>query len=291
MDNINYSIIIPHKNIPHLLQRCLDSIPRRDDIQIIVVDDNSDPSIVDFDHFPGVGEKCIEVYFTKEGKGAGYARNVGLRHAKGKWLLFADADDYYETMFIGIIDNYIDDDCDILFYNIYDYTGLLSKRYDNYFSLKANEDTVRLIWVPWNKVFSHELIIKNDILFDEIPVGNDAMFCLRANHEAMSIRIIPDKLYHYTDNNVNSITLKKKDFVAVISSLKISIEINKFLLYNSGPKYCIPLLYPKSLFCIYKDYGFRNLVRYLYFIKDRKELCNEFKILLYKLKKKCKIHA
>lgn len=55
----------------------MNSIPRRTDIQIIVVDDNNDPKKVDFEHFPGVGEKCVKVYFTKEGKGAGYARNMG----------------------------------------------------------------------------------------------------------------------------------------------------------------------------------------------------------------------
>ena len=49
---INYSVIIPHKNIPKLLQRCLDSIPVRDDLQVIVVDDNSDLDVVDFSHFP-----------------------------------------------------------------------------------------------------------------------------------------------------------------------------------------------------------------------------------------------
>ena len=38
---ILYSIIIPHKDIPCLLQRCLDSIPPRDDVQIIVADDDS----------------------------------------------------------------------------------------------------------------------------------------------------------------------------------------------------------------------------------------------------------
>ena len=38
----NYSFIIPHKNCPDLLQRCVDSIPERDDVQVIVVDDNSD---------------------------------------------------------------------------------------------------------------------------------------------------------------------------------------------------------------------------------------------------------
>ena len=68
MKEINYSFIIPHKNIPDLLQRCLDSIPRREDIQIIVVDDNSDLDKVDFDHFPGISEPCVEVYFTKEGR-------------------------------------------------------------------------------------------------------------------------------------------------------------------------------------------------------------------------------
>ena len=66
-----------HKNIPNLLQRCLDSIPNREDVQIIVVDDNSDPNIVDFDKFPGLNRSNVEVIFTKEGKGAGYARNTG----------------------------------------------------------------------------------------------------------------------------------------------------------------------------------------------------------------------
>ena len=55
---INYSFIIPHRNVPHLLQRCIDSIPKRDDIQIIIVDDNSDPKIVNFECFPGLNEKC-----------------------------------------------------------------------------------------------------------------------------------------------------------------------------------------------------------------------------------------
>lgn len=93
MDEFNYTIIIPHKNCPDLLYRCLASIPRRDNLQIIIVDDNSDFEKVDFETFPGLNEPCVEVYYTKEGKGAGYARNVGLKHAKGKWLIFVDADD------------------------------------------------------------------------------------------------------------------------------------------------------------------------------------------------------
>ena len=37
----NYSIIIPHYNSPNLLKRMLNSIPEREDIEIIVVDDCS----------------------------------------------------------------------------------------------------------------------------------------------------------------------------------------------------------------------------------------------------------
>ena len=45
---IKYSIIIPHKNSPDLLKRCLESIPDRTDIQVVVVDDNSSSAIIDW---------------------------------------------------------------------------------------------------------------------------------------------------------------------------------------------------------------------------------------------------
>jgi glycosyltransferase involved in cell wall biosynthesis len=117
-NNYNFSIIIPHKNIPKLLQRCLDSIPQRDDLEVIVVDDNSDPQIVDFENFPGKKRKDTTIIFDKSGKGAGRARNVGIERAQGKWLLFADADDLYKPGFMDVLDEYKDDDIELLFYNV-----------------------------------------------------------------------------------------------------------------------------------------------------------------------------
>ena len=49
----HYSIIIPHKNTPRLLERCLCSIPTWDEIQIIIIDDNSNSESVDFSSFSG----------------------------------------------------------------------------------------------------------------------------------------------------------------------------------------------------------------------------------------------
>lgn len=53
----HYSIIIPHKNTPRLLERCLCSIPTWDEIQIIIIDDNSNSESVDFSHFRETAEK------------------------------------------------------------------------------------------------------------------------------------------------------------------------------------------------------------------------------------------
>ena len=62
-NTINFSIIIPTKNIPDLLQRCLESIPQRSDIEIIVVDDNSDREIVDVKNYPGTNNQQVKIIF------------------------------------------------------------------------------------------------------------------------------------------------------------------------------------------------------------------------------------
>ena len=78
----NYSIIIPHKDIPELLQRCLNSIPQREDIEVIIIDDGSKA-------VPVLTREDAELVALLENGGAGHARNIGLQHAKGKWVHFS----------------------------------------------------------------------------------------------------------------------------------------------------------------------------------------------------------
>ena len=84
MKDINYTIIIPHYNIPDLLMRCLKSIPVREDIQVIVVDDCSPDANRYLKDYPELSRPYLEYYSTPQGGSAGRARNVGLNHAKGK---------------------------------------------------------------------------------------------------------------------------------------------------------------------------------------------------------------
>ena len=115
---INYSIIIPHYNRQDLLVRCVDSIPQRDDVEVIIVDDHSDPGKVDFANFPGLHRKNTTCIFSdgKHGKGPGYARNVGLEKAQGKWVIFADSDDYLLENISEIMDRHLNDKEDVIYF-------------------------------------------------------------------------------------------------------------------------------------------------------------------------------
>lgn len=213
---INYSIIIPHKNTPDLLQYCLDSIPVRDDVQVIVVDDNSDADKVDFGCFPRWKGENYEFYLTKEGKGAGYARNVALEHAKGNWVLFVDADDFMLSIISEIFDVEKDTEADIVFFRP---RGVMlvdrsspSKRvdvYNNYideYLRSGDEMALRCRWfAPCSKMLRLALIRANNILFDEIKYSNDALFAVKAGVAARKIAI-RDKTYLCVTESGNSLT-------------------------------------------------------------------------------------
>lgn len=95
-----FSLIIPMKNAEEYILTALTSISNQnyDDIEILVIDDNSrttDASKTIVTNFqkqhPNLTIKSFET--TENKRGAGGARNVGLDHATGKYILFLDADD------------------------------------------------------------------------------------------------------------------------------------------------------------------------------------------------------
>lgn len=207
---INYTIIIPHKNSPELLAHCLDTIPVRDDVQVIVVDDNSDAGKVNFDDFPRWGGAHYEYYLTKEGKGAGYARNVGLEHARGKWVLFSDSDDYFLPCISDVFDRERCTDADILFYRpkavILGDSETPSKRAAHYERIVteylSHGDPYELrcrFYSPWSKIIKRELIEAHHIRFEEIPYSNDYMFSVMVGCAAAKIEARATSYYVVTE--------------------------------------------------------------------------------------------
>lgn len=206
---VNYSVIIPHKNIPQLLERCVASVPARDDVQLIVVDDDSDPAIVDFDRFPGLGRPNTDIIFSKgeNGRGAGYARNAGMAAAKGRWLVFADADDMYLPELVEAMDRYRHDAADIIIFDNETAEGdvvrpLSREDMRNHILLEyvRTGDTGLLryrIWEPWAKFIKRELVERHNLSFSEIAYSNDLFFSIRSGHYAAEIVFDPAKIYRY----------------------------------------------------------------------------------------------
>lgn len=214
----NYSIIIPHHNCPQLLERLIASIPRRDDIQIIVVDDASDSGIVDWNTFKLDSTKNIELYLIskEESKWAGHARNVGLEHAEGKWLLFADSDDYYQDGAFDVLDQFVNGQDDIIYFNCGSVDSdtlepsnrgkALNKHIDKYLSNPTNDnlDVIKYrLHAPWNKMIRHSLVKDKEIGFEEVIKGNDIQFTILTGYFAKQSKVIKDIIYVCTKRRGN----------------------------------------------------------------------------------------
>ena len=186
MNKIKYSIIIPHKNIPQLLERCLKSIPEDDSIQVIVVDDCSEDQKSLRQVINSLKRRNVECYYLEKSGGAGYARNIGLRYLRGKWTLFADADDFFANNFVESLDKYFNSESEIIFFSSLsvdsDSLSPIESRVTIVDEFIARDLVDRLrycYYVPWAKMIRSSLIINKKILFDESYVCNDAMFSIR----------------------------------------------------------------------------------------------------------------
>lgn len=210
MNSPLFSIIIPHYNIPDLLMRCLKSIPVSEDIQVIVVDDNSPDADTYLERYPELSRPYLEFIRTTKGGGAGYARNVGLDHAKGKWLLFADADDFFVEKMFDIISSHVGSEADVVFFKK---KGVLSEDINcelknvghvneilDTFLQTGDEWPIRTRhFVPWGKMIRHSLIAQNNIRFDEVQYANDCFFSVLIGYYAHRIEGHDTVLYYKTD--------------------------------------------------------------------------------------------
>lgn len=276
------SVIIPHKNSLSLLQRCVDSIPVTTDIEVLVIDDNSDILQEDWKLF-SERYNNVRLFLTKEGRGAGYARNVGLNKAMGDWIVFADADDYFYPHAFDTIAQFITGNhYDMVFFDTNSRDGetneIVKSRQVNINKGIAtrNIDLLRYrTYVPWGKVFNRELIINHGIMFEEIEVSNDVMFVTKASYYAKDFGIISDCLYCSTINK-NSL-FYQSSIQRIESRIETANRVNAFL-YENGVKkyrvYCMnyifyffpkhPMLFLKYLIrCRYKGETFSYIVEIL----------------------------
>ncbi len=284
---INFSFIIPHKNSNDLLKRCVASIPKRDDVEIIIVDDNSyEPPCI---NYPGIKTVFLD---TCHSKGAGHARNEGLKKARGKWVLFIDADDTYKVLFGDFLDKYKNADEDVIYFN-YDEIHGDNIKANACLYCNSNDDNLNqfkmkyCLTVPWNKMVKRQFIVDNNIWFEECPVGNDIFYTYQIGYFAGNHTIIePQSVYNYYINTGSIIHKKKNDELYYLTIFYHIYQQNEFFTFLGDGKYRRTILSKLTAILIkkglsqfllavkvyFKHYSEIQKARYAYvnhFIKER----------------------
>ena len=183
---IRYSIIVPWHSKDALLERALSSVPAREDVEVIPVED-------------------------VERRGAGWARNQGLRKAQGKWILFMDSDDFFQEGFLDLLDRHFEDDADVIYFGV---RAVVSETLEPSQRVaqkigrlkKYASDPAKIGFYcrycfaePWSKMVRREMVERDGLLFDETSCANDFYFSVLCGVHAGKVVYDPSILYVVTE--------------------------------------------------------------------------------------------
>jgi glycosyltransferase involved in cell wall biosynthesis len=95
VEKLNFSVVIPCYNYAQVLTRAVESVVKQegDDYEVIIVDDGSTDDSADVAKVLAEKYAGLLTYFYKKNGGVSSARNCGIDHSRGDYLLFLDADD------------------------------------------------------------------------------------------------------------------------------------------------------------------------------------------------------
>ena len=233
----NYSVIIPHfsrDGNTMMLARAIASVPERNDIQVLVVDNSLTPI-----HSNLFSDRSnVTILYSANERRAGGARNVGIDYSDAKWLLFLDADDFFTADAFNVFDSHLESDNDVEFSLMTGaYSDDLSKRSDRgdfYANLvrtclaTGNDTELRLKYrSPCAKMVSADLVNRNNIRFDEVPASNDVMFSLKVGLMANGIGCDARETYVATVNQ-GSLT-KTTSLLNIESRFRVCLRRNSLL--------------------------------------------------------------
>jgi glycosyltransferase involved in cell wall biosynthesis len=263
--DIDFTVIIPHRDTLHFLPKLFHSLPESDRIEILLIDNSFVPikrEDVDTD-------KKFKLLYSSPERGAGGARNEGLEHAHGKWLIFVDADDYLPEDAFEIFYNNFNSDADVIYFGmdgIYADTGERSDRGDQYTQLvkdylsgKKSEMDLRLGFAsPCSKMVRRELVDRHQIRFDEVVASNDVYFSLLTGYYATKIDAV-DKITYIATVSRGSLT-KRRDLSVVQSRFEVNLRRNKFLKEHNLSQYQASVMF--FLFNA-RHFGYKSIITFI----------------------------
>lgn len=239
-----YSFLIPNYNCsPECISRLLNSIPCRQDTEIIFCDDASDIfpiNPVQFEHI-----KNLSFILLKDNIGSGASRNLLLEKAKGKYVIYLDSDDCCLTpemnTFLDIAKNV---NYDIVYWGTQtiNLNGKTTEEHYGYIGNDIKPINTKIPFVyhsyePWRKIIKKSYLVKRpDIRFDTCKISQDVIFCIKSILYTDSIAVYPPVTYSYIRRD--SSAQGKRWNIKVYQDVAVSLNTAFRLLKDNGYDVC-----------------------------------------------------
>lgn len=215
------SVIMPVYNAAEFLNESLGSLFAQtfEDFEIICVDDgSSDASLSILREYAEKRDRFTVL--QQDHAYAGAARNLGLSRARGKYLLFLDADDRFLPKMLELtVGKAEETNADICVFaaeafdhrsgKTFPLTGACSPGPGQQGVFSRREDPEHIFSfthpAPWNKLFRRAFILENGLEFQNTRSVNDLAFVLTALAAAERITTVSTPLLQYRKNNSGSL--------------------------------------------------------------------------------------
>lgn len=210
MQNKLVTVIVPIYNVDKFIKRCVTSIIQQDyrNIEIILIDDGSTDNCPDIiDNLAKEDERIIAIH--KKNGGVSSARNVGLKHANGEYVIFIDGDDWVEKDYVSYFLNMVlQYNCEIgMNKNNYSSENRKSCKSCDCNTIIKSEKVIEWIYLGdifvavWNKIYKMDFLRKNNISFNnEIWYGEGMLFNIECLQFVDKVAIGEKCVYHQVSN-------------------------------------------------------------------------------------------
>ena len=207
------SIIVPIYNAEKTIRRCIKSIQNQTftDWELLLIDDGSTDQSADICDEYALEDKRIEA-IHKENGGVSSARNEGIKHSKGDYILMLDSDDSLELNTCESLMTMSEEkktDCIVFGFKQSSgsiWTARENKDYNSVLDFKKDFSywlSTELLSSSVNKLYKKSLI--QHLYPENISFGEDLIFCLSYLKQCHSISFITDTFYLHNNLNTNSI--------------------------------------------------------------------------------------
>lgn len=199
-----FSVIIATYDRASLIGRALKSLVMQTELdwEAIIIDDGSTDNTVDqLRGYIKTNGKIRYYYYTH--KGMVFAKNTGIRHARGEFITFLDSDDEYDVVHLEIKRRILKNDPSLQF--LYGRTKIIGQPY-----VPDRFDTSRLIHLDQcvasgNFVFESQALQKLEG-FRNLKFGTDADLFDRAVASGLHMTEVKQRTYIYHHETLDSNT-------------------------------------------------------------------------------------